>query len=311
MPLEESLAARLAASTAFDRTLALWRYTNVQAALRFLDELGQTPLAAARMLLTTSVAPPRSTFVSRQRPSFGAWCGIPGGFTAQLLAHAGFDWLCIDMQHGLSGYTDLRSMVQAVRFTGVPTLVRLSANSSSEIMKALDLGADGVIVPMVSSAAEAEAAVAACRYPPDGIRSWGPSGASIGRASFTTEGANADVVCMVMIETSTGLANADEITAVPGLDGIYVGPNDLGLSLGLPPGLIDHGPVLTEAIARIAEACNRNGVVPGVAIYEPDAAAAVEKWQALGYTLFGLPSDSLLLRRAADALIASLPARPS
>ena len=144
----------------------------------------------------------RSTFASRDRPSFGAWCVIPGGFTAQLLAHAGFDWLCIDMQHGLIGYTEMRAMVQAVRFTGVPVLVRVSANTGGEIMRALDVGADGVIVPMVNSAAEAKAAVAACRYPPLGIRSWGPTGASIGRETFTTEAANRDVVCLVMIETS-------------------------------------------------------------------------------------------------------------
>jgi len=213
---------------------------------------------------------------------------IPSGFTAQLMAYAGFNWLCIDMQHGMAGYTELRSMVQAVRPTGVPVLV------------------DGVMVPMVGSAAEAAAAVAACRYPPDGIRSWGPTGASLGRPDFSTEAANRDVVCLVMIETSTGLANVDEIAAVAGLDGIYVGPNDLGLSLGLPPMLIDHGPVLTEAIAEIADACARHGIVAGVAVYEPDAGAAVEKWQGVGYTLFGLPSDSLLLRRAVDGLVQSL-----
>ena len=251
----------------------------------------------------------RSTFASRKRPSFGAWCVIPGGFTAQILAHAGFDWLCIDMQHGLIGYTEMRAMVQAVRFTGVPVLVRVSANGDGEIMRALDLGADGVIVPLVNTAAEAEAAVGACRYPPAGIRSWGPSGASIGRESFTTEAANRDVVCLVMIETRQGVANADEIAAVAGLDGVYVGPNDLGLSLGLPPLLIDHGPLLTEAIGGVAEVCQRHGVVAGIAVYEPDAAAAVEKWQAFGYTLFGLPSDSLLLRRAADGLVESLPTR--
>ncbi len=249
---------------------------------------------------------PRSTFVRRKRPSFGAWCGIPSAFTAQLLAYAGFDWLCVDMQHGMTGYTELRSMVQAVRPTGVPVIARVSANTSSEIMRALDVGADGVIVPMVGSAAEAAAAVAACRYPPDGIRSWGPSGASVGRDQFTTKQANRDTVCLVMIETGTGLANADEIAAVPGVDGVYVGPNDLGLSLGSQPMLIDHGPVLTEAITEIAAACDRHGVVAGVAVYEPDAAAAVEKWRAVGYTLFGLPSDSLLLRRATDELIASL-----
>ncbi len=248
----------------------------------------------------------RTTFVAEKAPSYGAWCVVPSGFTAQLLAHAGFDWLCVDMQHGPVGYTEMRAIVQAVRFTGVRTLVRVGANTGLEIGRALDVGADGVIVPMVSSAAEAAAAVAACRYPPLGVRSWGPSGASIGR-DFTTDGANRDVACLVMVETIEGLANVDEIAAVPGLDGIYVGPNDLALSHGLPTLLVDHGPVLTDAIATVADACLRHGITPGVAVYEPDAAAAVAKWQAVGYTFFGLPSDSLLLRRAAAELLASLP----
>jgi 4-hydroxy-2-oxoheptanedioate aldolase len=254
------------------------------------------------------VSEPRSTFVTRNQPSFGAWSVIPGGFTAQLLAKSGFDWMCIDTQHGLIGFTELRAMVQAVRFS-VPVLVRVSANASGEIMRALDVGADGVVVPLVNTAAEAAAAVAACRYPPDGIRSWGPTGASIGREPFTTEAANREVACLVMIETREGLANADEIAAVPGLDGIYVGPNDLGLSLGLPPMLVDHGPVLTDAIAGIAATCHRHGITAGVAVYEPDAAAAVAKWLGHGFTLFGLPSDVLLLRRATGELLASLPSR--
>jgi 4-hydroxy-2-oxoheptanedioate aldolase len=259
--------------------------------------------------LGACVSESRSTFVSRTRPSFGAWCVIPSGFTAQIFVDAGVDWMCVDMQHGLIGYTEMREIVQAVKFSGVPVLVRVSANTGGEIMRALDAGADGVIVPMVNSVVEAESAVAACRYPPLGVRSWGPSGASIGQSAFTTEAANRDVVCLVMIETRVGLAHADAIAAVAGLDGIYVGPNDLGLSLGLAPMLIDHGPVLTEAISTIAEACLRHGVVAGVAVYEPNAAAAVEKWQTCGFTLFGLPSDSLLLRRAADGLIGSLPSR--
>jgi len=255
------------------------------------------------------VSEPRATFFARKQPSFGAWCIIPSGFSAQLVAEAGFDWLCVDTQHGLVGFTELREIVQAVRFMDVPVLVRVSANAGGEIMRALDAGADGVVVPLVNSADEAAAAVSACRYPPDGIRSWGPTGASIGRRPYTTEGANRETSCFAMIETRQGLDNVDEIAAVPGLDGIYVGPNDLGLSLGLPPMLSDHGPVLTGAIAAVGEACRQHGIVPGVAVYEPDAAAAVAKWQEHGFTLFGLPSDGYLLRRAADALLASLPPR--
>ena len=220
---------------------------------------------------------------AEDKPALGGWMVLPSNISAEYLAHAGFDWLCVDTQHGLVGFTELREIVQAVRFMDVPELVLVSPDLA--------------------------AAVAACRYPPDGTRSWGPTGASIGRRPYTTEGANRETACFAMIETRQGLDDVDEIAAVPGLDGIYVGPNDLGLSLGLPPMLSDHGPVLTDAIVQIGEACRRHGIVPGVAIYEPDAAAAVAKWQGHGFTLFGLPSDGYLLRRAADALLASLPPR--
>ena len=141
---------------------------------------------------------------------------------------------------------------------------------------------------MVNTAAEAEAAVSACRYPPHGIRSWGPSGAAIGR-DFTAAGANEQVVCLVMVETREGLENVEEIAAVPGLDGIYVGPNDLALSHGLPAIPADQGPLLTDALTRVAEACRRHGITAGVAVFEPDAPSVVSKWRALGYTFFGLP----------------------
>src|SRR5439155_16169946 len=113
------------------------------------------------------------------RPAVGGWCVIPGAFTAEVVARSGVEWICIDAQHGLVGYGEMLSMLQAVTATGVPALVRVPWNDPGWIMKALDAGAAGVIVPMVNTPEEAEAAAGACRYPPDGYRSWGPTRASL------------------------------------------------------------------------------------------------------------------------------------
>src|SRR6188472_3307480 len=126
--------------------------------------------------------------------TIGGWCAIPSAFSAEVLACAGFDWVCIDMQHGLIGYDQMTAMIQALDARGVATLVRVEWNEPSPIMKALDTGAQGVIVPMVNSATEAVAATRACRYPPLGHRSWGPVRASLGDTSFDPESANRRVV---------------------------------------------------------------------------------------------------------------------
>ena len=200
----------------------------------------------------------------RGEPSIGAWLSLANTHTAELMANAGFDWLVVDMQHGLLDYGDLRHMLPAISTTQTTPMARVSFNDAAEIMKALDAGAMGVVVPLVNTRAEAEAAVSACRYPPDGTRSFGPIRAALyGGRGYVAE-ANNEVACIVMIETQQGLANLDEIVSTPGLDGVYVGPSDLAYALGLPPVGDTEDARHLEAVGKILNACKRHKVPAGI-----------------------------------------------
>jgi 4-hydroxy-2-oxoheptanedioate aldolase len=170
----------------------------------------------------------------QDRPALGGWLMIPSGFSAEVMAHQNLDWLCIDMQHGLIDYDTALAMLQAISTTATTPFVRVPWNDSAIIMKMLDAGAYGVIVPMVNSRAEAEAAVAACRYPPQGIRSFGPIRAVYYAGLDYFAYASQEVSCIPQIETTAAVENLDEILSVEGVDAVYIGPMDLSISLGLP-----------------------------------------------------------------------------
>src|SRR5256884_5608318 len=163
------------------------------------------------------------------------WLSVSHGFTAEVMARQGFDALCVDMQHGTTDMANLWPMLQAVSQTDTVPVVRVPWNDPATIMKALDFGAYGIIVPLINTAADAAKAVAACRYPPVGIRSSGPVRAvHYGGADYVAK-ANDEIVVMGMVETQEGLANLDAICATPGLDAIYLGPSDLAFALDLTP----------------------------------------------------------------------------
>ena len=192
--------------------------------------------------------------LERGGPAIGLWASIPSSLTAEALALAGPDYVVADEQHGALDPATMAAMLQAVSGAGSVPLVRVAANDPFAIGRALDLGSAGVIVPMVSDREEAARAVASCRYQPEGIRSVGALRAGAGERPL----------CLVMIETRRGLENAEEIARTPGLDGIYVGPSDLALSLGLQPTLrLEHPPVL-EALATVHAACADAGIAAGV-----------------------------------------------
>ncbi len=198
------------------------------------------------------------------KPALGGWLTVPSSFSAEIFAHAGFDWLCVDMQHGLIDYQTAVTMLQATSTTETAPIVRVPWNEPGIIMKSLDAGAYGVIVPLVNSRAEAGAAVAACRYPPRGVRSYGPIRAAYyaGRDYFAH--ADETVLCIVMIETKEAVERLDDILSVPGIDAAYIGPADLSVSLGLSPASDHEEALFTDAIERVVEACRRHNVVPGV-----------------------------------------------
>ncbi|WP_108252505.1 HpcH/HpaI aldolase family protein [Planctomonas deserti] len=261
--------------------------------------------------------------------SLGAWLTLTEPLAGYLLAGSGFDWLCVDEQHGGAGPADTARLIGAVAAaaaagvsdaagaaggpagagsgaagatgpdSATEVLVRVPWNRPEHIGRALDSGARGVIVPMVESAAEAGEAAASCRYPPHGRRSWGPS-----RTGYAVPGAGAvgesndRVLCLVMIETPAALDRVEEIAGVPGVDGIFVGPFDLSIALGRPVDdvLADGGP--DAPLPRIVAACRAVGVLAGAYAGSVERAAALRD---RGFDLLAVASDADLLQSAARA----------
>ena len=239
------------------------------------------------------------------KPALGCWLSIPDSYSTEMLARLGFDWLCIDMQHGLIDYQRAVPMLQAISTTAAAPVVRVPWNDPGIIMKMLDAGAYAVIVPMIETPADAEKAVKACRYPPAGMRSFGPT-----RAAFTVPGdyfanVNDYVCCIPMIETAPALENLDDILSVRGVDAVYVGPMDLSLALGLPPKPDSGEPVYAAARQKVLEACQRHGVIAGIHTSAAEGPARV----AEGFRLVLIASDVTALGRGAAMDLASVRAK--
>jgi len=233
-------------------------------------------------------------------PALAAWLLLESPTSAELLGAAGFDAVVVDLQHGSATLDSLPHLARAIDATPAVPFVRTAANDPAELMRVLDLGIRGVICPMIGSREEADAFVQACRYPPAGARSYGPIRGARGTVREHTHGANTDVILFAMIETAEGLAHVEEIASTPGLDGLFVGPTDLGLSLGLdrPGDLTD--PALLVPIDTVLEAAvnaNRYG-----AIHAPDPTRAAEM-AARGFRFISCAVDAELIREAAGAAL--------
>jgi 4-hydroxy-2-oxoheptanedioate aldolase len=198
----------------------------------------------------------------QDRPAFGLWGSIPSPLTAEIAAAVGVDYVCVDLQHGGADEERMVSMFTAIEARGAVPLARVLYNEPWMVNRVLDLGAAGVIVPLVNSADDARRAVSGCRYPPHGVRSFGPLRAALTVGSADPERLAAGALCFVMIETRAGLDHVEEIAATTGLDGIYIGPSDLSLGLGREPG--HGGDVLERAITRVREACAGAGIIAGM-----------------------------------------------
>jgi len=243
------------------------------------------------------------TIWARGEAVVNGWLSIPSAFSAEVMAHQGFDSLTVDMQHGVVDYQVAVTMLQAVSTTPVIPLARVPWNDPARLMKILDAGVYGVICPMISTRAQAEALVAACKYPPRGYRSFGPVRASLYAGSDYGDHADDDIVVMPMIETAEALKNLDAILSVPGVGAIYVGPADLSLALGCKPRLDQTDPPVVEAQQMIAEACKRHGVVAG--IHNATAAYAL-RMIAAGYQFVTLASDNRFLAAKAAEEVAAV-----
>lgn len=238
------------------------------------------------------------------RPALGAWLSIASTVTAETVARQGFDYVCIDLQHGLVDLPAVRAMVQAIELGGGAPIVRVPWNEPGVIGKVLDYGAQGVIVPMVNTAEQAAACVAAARYAPVGGRSWGPALVAPRKGTDLAEyrrWADANTAVIPMIETPQALANLDAILDTPGVDAVYVGPSDLSIGLGWEPANHDGRPVFDQALAAVVAGCQARGIVAG--IHSSGALGANRVGQ--GFTMVTVASDISAMRAGVAADLAT------
>lgn len=209
------------------------------------------------------------------KPSIGSWVSTAEPIWAEVIARTGYDHVLVDLQHGSTEIATLGPVLQAIEVGGSAGIVRVPTNDATIIGKVLDIGALAIVVPLVETAEEAAAAVAACRYPPAGRRSAGPLRPNLFMGSDEPSDW-ARVGCVVMVETALGVERVDEIAAVDGLTGIYIGPGDLAISLGMSPyGAArgaDENARHAKAIATILAACDRHEIAAGIYVGEGERA---------------------------------------
>jgi 4-hydroxy-2-oxoheptanedioate aldolase len=227
--------------------------------------------------------------------TLGAWCMIPSALTAEALGRAGFDWVLIDMQHGCMGYETAVDMIRAVDLTPAVPIVRPPWNDPAIIGRALDAGALGVVVPMIQTPEDARKAVDACLYPPMGRRSFGPVRVGLRDGPGYFAGANARVGVIPMIETAEALAAVDEIASVPGVAALFLGPFDLSVALGLPPGDNDGKPAFDAAIRKVSAAARRAGIATAVLSNANIAPLRIEQ----GFQMISVATDITTLSAGA------------
>jgi len=228
--------------------------------------------------------------------TIGGWLSIDSSFGAEAMAHVGFDWLCIDLQHGAAETASVLPMLQGISNTDTVPFVRVPWNDPATIMRVLDAGAYGVIVPLVNNREEAERAVWATRYPPVGGRSSGPYRAPMYAGADYQREANDKIALVVMIETAEALENLDDILAVDGIDAAYIGPSDLAYGIGLTPTGDNNDPRHVETVETIYNACKKHNVAPGI---HTASAEFTKRWLDHGFQMVMLGIDVAFMRNAA------------
>jgi 4-hydroxy-2-oxoheptanedioate aldolase len=209
---------------------------------------------------------------SEGKPSIGTVAvGLTTSIDAERLGRAGFDWVMLDLQHGGFHWDAIIPFTQAIELGGARAVVRVPWISPPEIMRALDYGAAGVIVPMVSTAEDAALAAGATRYPPLGYRSNG----RVRHTEMTHAEVNRDVVCVVMIETAEAMQNLDAIASTPGVDALIIGPFDLAIAHGWPLDNVGGDDVFLDAAERVIEAAERHGKAAGMFCFNADQTEAL------------------------------------
>jgi len=225
--------------------------------------------------------------------TLNGWLHIPSTWSAEIMAHAGWDSITIDMQHGMLGMETAISMIQTICITDVVPIVRVNWNEPGSIMRFLDAGAYGIICPMVNTREQCEAFVGACRYPPQGYRSLGPTRVGMYAGDDYADHANDEILTIAMVETQEALDNVDAIASVPGLDMIFVGTTDLQISMGA-------GGDVDGALDTILAACKKHNVLTGLFTKSSDEGRAMIQ---RGFRFVTVLADTYLLSQYAQQVI--------
>jgi 2-keto-3-deoxy-L-rhamnonate aldolase RhmA len=255
---------------------------------------------------TTDGPPGLRARLERGETLFGTFLNMGSPVSAEICGRAGFDWLLVDLEHGSGSEGDLLHQLQALADTGAHALVRVEANERSRFTKALDLGAEGIMVPRVETAEEAARAAAHMRYPPAGVRGVAFMNRSFGFGTRPRdlEAANGRVVCVVQIESETAVGNVEAIAAVDGVDALFIGPSDLTHSMGIL-GQTDH-PRYAAAVEAVGRAVEAAGKAAGVLLRTPEE---LDGYRAHGFRLIGISGDGAFLAGAARAALEGLRGR--
>lgn len=243
------------------------------------------------------------TLWQADQAAVNGWLAIPNSFSAETMAHQGWDSLTVDMQHGVIDYAAMVTMLQAISTTATVPIVRVPWLEPGILMKALDAGAYGVICPMVNTREDAQKLVAWTHYAPRGTRSFGPIRATLyGGAEYATH-ADDTIIAFAMIETAQALDNLDAILSVEGLDAIYIGPSDLSLALGCRPVLDDVDPKVAQAMDHILERAKAHGIVAGVHNGVPEIALGRV---AKGFRFVTVGSDARFLAAGSQQFLSRM-----
>ena len=243
------------------------------------------------------------TLWREDKAAVNGWLAVPNSFSAEVMAHQGWDTLTIDMQHGVIDYAAMVTMLQAISTTPTVPVVRVPWLEPGIIMKSLDAGAYGVICPMVNNREEAQRFIAYTNYAPRGTRSFGPVRALLYGGPDYPQHANDTVVAFAMIETAQALDNLDDILSVEGLDAVYIGPSDLSLALGCKPDFDNPEPKAAQAIEHILARAKAHGVVAGVHNGAPEVARARA---AKGFRFVTVGSDARLLAAGSQQILKAM-----
>src|SRR5213594_1301227 len=239
--------------------------------------------------------------LKRGESSVGTWLTLPDPMAARLMARVGFDWLTVELEHTPTTLETAAACLAIISASGPAALVRVPFNTTENIKRVLDIGAMGIVVPMVNTRAEAEAVVAAARYAPIGART---IGGQLHSANFETDAAtyyqkaNEEILVVVMAEHVKAIENAEEIFSVPGIDAVFIGPNDLHHSMGKPPAFDSEHKEYVDALKHILKTAKKYGLAPGIHVAD---AAAAQRRIAEGFQFIAVASEAgLMLSKAQE-----------